>query len=120
VGDVYPGICRGDCCRVFLAFSVDRIAALTGVASSTLGILAASIVTTLPEAAATIAAARIGASDLGIDNLYGSCAFNVAILLYADPFYRQGIIVIGVTQLVQGGRRDGPGIGEPHHVQWQL
>jgi uncharacterized protein with HEPN domain len=27
---------------------------------------------------------------------------------------------IGVTQLVQGGRRDGPGIGEPHHVQWQL
>ena len=77
----------------FLAFSVDRIAALTGVASSTLGILAASIVTTLPEAAATIAAARIGASDLGIGNLYGSCAFNVTILLYADPFYRQGIIV---------------------------
>src|SRR5918996_3304282 len=29
-------------------------------------------------------------------------------------------IAIGVTQLVQGGKRDGPGIGEPHHVQWQL
>lgn len=77
----------------FLAFSVDRIAELTGIASGTLGILAASIVTTLPEATATIAAARIGAADLGIGNLYGSCAFNVTILFYADPFYRQGIIV---------------------------
>jgi cation:H+ antiporter len=89
----------------FLAFSVDRIADLTGVASSTLGILAASIVTTMPEAAATIAAARIGAADLGIGNLYGSCAFNVTILFYADPFYRQGIIVnqTDPTHFVAGG-----------------
>jgi cation:H+ antiporter len=45
----------------FLAFSVDWIAELTGVASSTLGILAVSLVT--------------------------------SILFYADPFYRQGIVV---------------------------
>ncbi len=76
----------------FLAFSVDRIAEITGVASSTLGILAVSLVTTMPEAAATIAAARIGAADLGVGNLYGSCVFNVTILAYADPFYRQGIL----------------------------
>jgi cation:H+ antiporter len=89
----------------FLAFSVDRIAEITGIASSTLGILAASIVTTMPEAAATIAAARIGAADLGIGNLYGSCAFNVTILFYADPFYRQGIIVnqTDPTHFVAGG-----------------
>ncbi len=76
----------------FLAFSVDRIAEITGVASSTLGILAVSLVTTMPEAAATIAAARIGAADLGVGNLYGSCVFNVTILAFADPFYRQGIL----------------------------
>jgi cation:H+ antiporter len=28
-----------------------------------------------------------------VANLYGSCAFNITILAYADPFYRQGIIV---------------------------
>ena len=77
----------------FLAFSVDRIAEITGVASSTLGILSVAVVTSMPEVAASIAAARMGAADLGIGNLYGSCVFNVTILCYADPFYRQGILV---------------------------
>ncbi len=76
----------------FLAWSTDQIAEITGVASSTLGILAVSFVTTMPEAAATIAAARIGAFDLGVAGLYGSCAFNVTILFYADIFYRDGIL----------------------------
>jgi cation:H+ antiporter len=77
---------------VFLAWSTDEIAEITGVASSTLGILAVSFVTTMPEASSTIAAARIGAADLGIAGLYGSCAFNVTILFYADIFYRDGIL----------------------------
>jgi cation:H+ antiporter len=77
---------------VFLAWSTDEIADITGVASSTLGILAVSFVTTMPEAASTIAAARIGAFDLGVAGLYGSCAFNVTILFYADIFYRGGIL----------------------------
>ena len=50
---------------VFLAQSVDRIADLTGISSGVLGILAVSIVTTMPEASATVAAARMGAADLG-------------------------------------------------------
>ena len=76
----------------FLAWSTDRIAEITGVASSTLGILLVSVVTTMPEAASTIAAARIGAMDLGVAGLYGSCAFNITILFYADIFYRGGIL----------------------------
>jgi cation:H+ antiporter len=89
----------------FLAFSVDQIAGITGVASSTLGILLASLVTTMPEATATIAAARMGAADLGVGNLYGSCAFNVTILFFADPFYRSGIILnqTDPTHFVAGG-----------------
>ena len=75
----------------FLAWSSDEIADITGIASSTLGILLVSFVTTMPEASSTIAAARIGAMDLGVAGLFGSCAFNVTILFYADPFFRPGI-----------------------------
>jgi cation:H+ antiporter len=78
---------------VFLAQSVDRVADLTGISSGVLGILAVSIVTTMPEASATVAAARMGAADLGVAGLYGSCVFNVTILSYADPFYRKGIVL---------------------------
>lgn len=78
---------------VFLAQSVDRVADLTGISSGVLGILAVSIVTTMPEASAAVAAARMGAADLGVAGLYGSCVFNVTILSYADPFYRKGIVL---------------------------
>ncbi len=76
----------------FLAWSADEIAGITGIASSTLGILLVSLVTTMPEASSTIAAARMGAMDLGVAGLYGSCAFNVTILFYADPFFRDGVL----------------------------
>ena len=76
----------------FLAWSTDEIANITGIASSTLGILLVSFVTTMPEASSTIAAARIGAMDLGVAGLFGSCAFNVTILFYADPFFREGVL----------------------------
>ena len=76
----------------FLAWSADRIAEISGVASSTVGILAVSLVTTMPEMSAAIAAARIGAADLGVAGLYGSNAFNVTIFFFADPFYRDGVL----------------------------
>ncbi|MDP6549965.1 MAG: hypothetical protein QF659_07835, partial [Dehalococcoidia bacterium] len=76
----------------FLAWSADQIADITGVASSTLGILAVSFVTTMPEMSSAINAARIGAADLGVAGLFGSNAFNVSILFYVDPFFRGGIL----------------------------
>ncbi len=78
---------------VFLAQSADWIAESTGISSGIVGILAVSIVTTMPEASAAVAAARLGVPDLGVAGLYGSCVFNVTILAYADPFYRNGIIM---------------------------
>ena len=77
----------------FLAWSADQIAEEAGVASSTLGILAVSFVTSLPELSMAIAAARIGAPDLAVAGLYGSNVFNISILFYADLFYRDGILV---------------------------
>ena len=78
---------------VFLAQSADWIAESTGISSGVVGILAVSIVTTMPEASACVAAARMGAADLGVAGLYGSCVFNVTILSYADPFFRNGVIM---------------------------
>lgn len=79
----------------FLSVSADSIADNTGISSGTVGILLVSLVTTMPEASSTIAAARIRAFDLGVAGLYGSCAFNVTILFYADLFYRGGEVVRG-------------------------
>ena len=79
----------------FLSVSADSIATITGISSGTVGILLVSLVTTMPEASSTIAAARIRAFDLGVAGLYGSCAFNVTILFYADLFYRGGEVVRG-------------------------
>lgn len=79
----------------FLSVSADSIAEITGISSGTVGILLVSLVTTMPEASSTIAAARIRAFDLGVAGLYGSCAFNVTILFYADLFYRGGEVVRG-------------------------
>jgi cation:H+ antiporter len=76
-----------------LVYSTDQIATITGVDSSTLGILAIAIVTTMPEASSAIAAARIGATDLAIGSLFGSCAINVTILAFTDPFYRNGVLI---------------------------
>ena len=89
----------------FLAWSSDQVAHITGIASSTLGILAVSLVTSMPEVSTTIAAARMGAMDLGVAGLFGSCVFNVTILSFADIFYREGILVNQTepAHLVAGG-----------------
>ena len=77
----------------FLAWSTDQIAEITGIASSTLGILLVAFVTTIPEISATVMAARMGAMDLAVAGLYGSSVFNVSILFYSDLFYRDGILI---------------------------
>lgn len=76
----------------FLASSAQRIAEVTGIAESFIGVLAVAFVTTLPELVATGTALRIGARDLAIANMYGSNAFNIAILGVAELFYTQGFL----------------------------
>lgn len=88
-----------------LTFSVEDIAKTTGLATSFLGVLAVAVVTTMPEIATSIAAARMGAVDLVIGNIYGSCIFNIAIFAFADPFYSQGALIEALTNshLTAGG-----------------
>lgn len=71
----------------FLAQSADTIAELSGISASFIGVLLVSIVTTLPEGSVTIAAAFRKSYGIAIGNVYGSCAFNVFIVTFADMFH---------------------------------
>lgn len=73
-----------------LAFSAQRIADLTGIGASFVGVLALAMVTTLPELTTTFAALRMGAHDMAVANMYGTNSFNIAALAVADMFFPNG------------------------------
>jgi cation:H+ antiporter len=71
----------------YLASSADTIAEVSGISKSFIGVLLVSIVTTLPEASVTIAATLRKSYGIVIGNVYGSNAFNVSIIFFADLFH---------------------------------
>jgi len=66
------------------------IAELTGLGTTFIGATLVAIVTSLPELVTTITAARMGADDMAIGNLFGSNLFNMFALGLTDLFYVQG------------------------------
>ena len=80
----------------FLANSATQIAETTGVSSTFIGTSLVAIVTSLPEMVTTFAAVRLGAFDLAVGNLFGSNAFNMAILFIADLAYWKGPLLAAV------------------------
>jgi cation:H+ antiporter len=66
------------------------IAEITGLGTTFVGTTLVALVTSLPEMVTTIAAIRIGASDMAIGNLFGSNMFNMFALGLTDLFYTQG------------------------------
>jgi len=74
-----------------LAFSADRLSDLLGVSGTFIGVLAVALVTTMPETSVTYGSLRLGSQEMAMGNVYGSCAFNVAILALADLFYPKPI-----------------------------
>lgn len=68
----------------FVAESAGRIAELSGLGGTFVGTTIVAFSTSLPELVATIAAARMGAYDLALGNIFGSNAFNMAMLLPVD------------------------------------
>ena len=73
-----------------LAFTAQRIADLTGIGASFVGVLALALVTTLPELTTTYTAFRIEAHDMAVANMYGTNSFNIAALAVADLSFSQG------------------------------
>ena len=66
------------------------IAEVTGLGTTFVGTTLVALVTSLPETVTTIAAIRIGASDMAIGNLFGSNMFNMFALGLTDLFYTEG------------------------------
>ncbi len=75
---------------IFLPGLAESIAAKTGLGESFVGTLFLAASTSLPEAAVSISAIRMGAFDLAVGNLVGSNMFNILILSIDDIFYRKG------------------------------
>jgi cation:H+ antiporter len=77
----------------FAAQSADVLAKQTGLGSAFLGATLLAIATSLPEVSTTIAAARSGRYTVAISNVFGSNAFDVALLFLADALFRGGAIL---------------------------
>lgn len=73
------------------------IAEITGLGDSFVGVTLLSIVTSLPELIAAVAAVRIGAFNLAIGNLFGSSVFNMLALGVADFFYSEGSLFAAIN-----------------------
>jgi cation:H+ antiporter len=73
-----------------LVLSAEVLATESGTSTTFIGTLLVGFTTSLPEIAATIAAARLGAFDLAVGNILGSNAFNLCILLPMDLVYVRG------------------------------
>ncbi|WP_137392237.1 sodium:calcium antiporter [Rhodoligotrophos defluvii] len=56
----------------------------TGIGQAVIGMLLLGGITSLPEIGATVTSAAIGAADLALNNLFGSIAFQVVILVVVD------------------------------------
>jgi cation:H+ antiporter len=73
-----------------LVRSSNDIARITGLGTGFVGTSLLAMVTSLPEMVAVIAAARLGAYDMAVGNLFGSNVFNMFALGLADLFYTPG------------------------------
>jgi cation:H+ antiporter len=74
----------------FLVNASSSIAAITGLGTGFIGTALLSVVTSLPELIAALAAMRMNAFDMAVGNLFGSSVFNMLALGLADFFYTDG------------------------------
>ena len=69
---------------VWLAYLGEGISKVTGWNTCFVGALFLAVVTSLPELVVSYTAVRLGAVDLAVGNVFGSNAFNIAILAFYD------------------------------------
>lgn len=74
------------------------LAAVMGWSESFVGTLLVAAATSLPEAASTIGALKLGALDLAIGNLLGSNLFNILIIALDDLAFVDGPLLASVSQ----------------------
>ncbi len=80
-------------CGVILVNLAETLAGQTGLGTSFIGVTLLAASTSLPELSTTIAAVRLGAFTMAISNIFGSNLIMIALLLPADIFYREGVLL---------------------------
>jgi len=70
----------------WLVAASEEIATITGLGTSFIGVTLVAFVTSIPELVTTLSAARIGADDMAIGNIFGSNMFNMLLVGVADLF----------------------------------
>jgi len=80
-------------CGVMLVSLAETLAIQTGWGTSFIGVTLLAASTSLPELSTTIAAVRLGAFTMAISNIFGSNLIMIALLLPADIFYTEGVIL---------------------------
>lgn len=88
----------------YLAESTSQIAVRIGIADSFAGLLLLALITSIPEAAVSIASIRAGAYQLAVGNLFGSNCINMAALVPLDIVHGgSGILGDVSRELALGG-----------------
>lgn len=82
---------------IWLPFVGKTLAQQMGWGEGFVGTLFVAAVTSLPEAAVSVSAVRLGALDMALGNLFGSNLFNMAILAIDDIAYLPGPLLSGVS-----------------------
>jgi cation:H+ antiporter len=82
---------------IAMPFAALHLAQVMGWGQSFVGTMLVAAATSLPEAASTIGALRIGAIDLAVGNLFGSNLFNILILGIDDLAYVDGPLLSKVS-----------------------
>jgi len=75
---------------IWLPYLGETIARETGLGQTFVGNSLIALSTSLPELVTSVAAVRLGATDLAFGNLFGSNLFNILILALDDVFYTPG------------------------------
>lgn len=75
------------------AWAATEVAAASGLGETFVGGALLALSTSMPELLASIAAVRIGAHDLAVGNIFGSNAFNMAVLVLVDAAYLPGPVL---------------------------
>ncbi len=80
-----------------LPFVAEQLAIRMQWHGSFVGTLFVAAATSLPEAAVTVSALRIGAIDMAVANLLGSNLFNMVVLAVDDLLYLRGPLLALVS-----------------------
>ena len=77
-----------------LVLAAEGISRTSGLDETFVGTALVGLTTSLPEGVATVAAVRLGATDLAVANLFGSNAFNMCIFLPMDLASPTGSVLV--------------------------